>query len=208
MIIEFAGPSCSGKSTLVRRLEHELTEQGYAPRRVVAWRTSRWDLLRAAASPRLVVWCLLNPRLVPRFALRQLLGAVAMVSRLRREQGVVLVDEGPVKLHKRRPIRKARGDRLLWRAMPAPDVLVIVTCDPQVRLARLRQEDRPHARALTDDEVLNDVTGDHFARRFAEARHVPLVEIDTTSGADVFPALEEQLRPFFAAAARPGARLG
>ena len=204
LIIEFAGPSCSGKSTLVRRLEQELHDQGLAPLRVKAWRTEHTELLRAVVRPRVMAWCLLNPRLVPGFAARQLLGAMALTHRLRRGEGLVLLDEGPVKLHKRRSLRKARGERLLWSAMPAPDVLVIVTCDPEVRLTRLRREDRPHARGLSDQDVLTDVTGDHFAHRFAAARQVPLVEIDTSSGQDAFPTMYEQLRPFLAGpATRP-----
>lgn len=195
MIIEFAGPSCSGKSTLILRLQQELVEQGLAARTTVTWRTSAKDARRALRNPNMVIWCLLNPRALLRRPGRQLLGAIGATQRLRRERAVVLLDEGPVKLHKRRLIRNARGDRFLWSGMPAPDVLVIVTCSPEVRLARLRRTDRPHARTWSDQEILTDVTGDQFARRFALARGVRVIELDTTSGSDVFPELDEKLRP-------------
>jgi thymidylate kinase len=205
VIIEFAGPSCSGKSTLTRRLADEMREHGVDPKRIVAWTTNRRDRLGVVTNVNMLAWCLLNPHVVLRPEGRQLLGAVALTTRLRKQPGVVLLDEGPVKLHKRRAIRKTRADRLLWRALPAPDVLVIVTCDPAVRLERLRREGRTHALALSDEQVLTDVTGDYFARRFARARKVPLVEVDTSSG-DVFPALSERLRPLWASHAAWGVR--
>jgi thymidylate kinase len=196
MIIEFAGPSCSGKSTLVRSLDGELRRAGLVPREVRAHRTSRADVLRALRDPRLLAWCLLNPPVVRSDEAAKLLGSIALTRRVRREGALVLLDEGPVKLHQRGPLRNARAIRLMRSAIPAPDVLVIVTCEPRERLARLRREDRPHARAYSDEEILSEVSGDHFARRFAAARQVPVIEVDTSAAANPTPGLRELLDPF------------
>jgi thymidylate kinase len=187
MIIEFAGPSCSGKSTLTHSLVAALSDRSMAARRVRARGTETHELLRAVCDPRFVAWLLLNPHLMRQTETRLLAGAIADTRRIKRNEGIVLLDEGPVKRHKNGPLRRARADRLLWSLMPAPDVLVIVTCDPEVRLARLRQEDRPHVREFSDEEILSELTGDQFARRFAAARQVPVVEIDTSVGRDLVP---------------------
>lgn len=106
----------------------------------------------------------------------------------------MLLDEGPVKVHKPWSLRHARGERLLIKGLPVPDVLVIVTCDPAIRLARLRAVDRLHARTLSDAEILSRDTGDKHARRFADARGVPVIEVDTSSGTDNSAALRQRLR--------------
>jgi len=196
MIIEFAGPSCSGKSTLARGLEGELRRRGLTPRQVSAQRAAHSDALWAALDPLLLVWSLLNPRVLRTREARRLLGAIALTRRVKREGGLVLLDEGPVKLHQLGPLRSAHANRLLWRAMPAPDVLVIVTCSPEERIVRLRREDRAHVRALGDAEILAEFTGDHFARRFAAARGVPVVEVDTSAAQDPISLLRERLEQF------------
>jgi thymidylate kinase len=79
--------------------------------------------------------------------------------------------------------------------MPAPDVLVIVSCDPEVRLARVRRENRRYARDLNNDEIVT-LAMDHLARRFAAARHVPVVEIDTTEDPNPVLLLRQELRRY------------
>ncbi|HVF84055.1 MAG TPA: hypothetical protein VM913_07790 [Sphingomicrobium sp.] len=181
----------------------QLREHGYSPRHLIVWNSGRADKLRTVGHPMFLAWCLLNPSLVPGRAARQLLGAVGRTRQARRRGGLVLLDEGPVKLHKRISLRSSRAAGLLRRGIPAPDVLVIVTCDPQVRLARLRKTGRVHAQTRTDEELLKDASGADFAQRFAAERKVPVVEIDTSSDDNAAPRLYELLQPFLAGAASP-----
>jgi thymidylate kinase len=200
LIIEFAGASCTGKSTLIQGLQATLRAEGHAPLALKAANRGhhglRSDYLRAAARPRIAAWCLRNPTLVARSSqARQLLRAIGMVHRLRRTADLVLLDEGPVKLHQLfRTLRRARGKEWLIASMPKPDALVIVTCDPHVRLARLRQTERPHVNGLTDAEILARETGDALARNFARLRGVPAIEIDTSDGGDGIAELRDKLR--------------
>jgi hypothetical protein len=200
MIIEFTGQSCAGKSTLSQHLDRQMRRNGVTPGRLVTWRTHPVYLLSAVADPRLLAWCLLNPRLALSFAGRQLLGAAGKVRLVARTRGVVLLDEGPLKLQTRWSLRGSRFESLLEAGLPAPDLLVIVTCDSAERLVRLRREGRPSARGLSDEEILRRDTGERFARRFAVTRGVPLVEVDTSTGSDPLAALDLRLRPWYAAA--------
>ena len=108
----------------------------------------------------------------------------------------MLLDEGPVRLHVTAAMRRARGHRLLVSTIPTPDVLVIVTCDPMVRLARARRKNRPGSRSSSDEEIVAQSAEVDFARRFAATRNVPVVEIDTTVECDHVPRLCELLQQF------------
>lgn len=189
MIVEFAGSSCSGKSTLIRSLSRALEERQVPFRLANAWSTSRRDVVRAIRCPGIVAWSALNPGLVFSNSGRQFLGAVGYSLRLRGEARLVLLDEGPVKLHKRSVLRSSRAAQLLQRGLPAPDLLVLVTCDPAERLDRLRKTKRPHALNRSDDYLLTDQSGRDMAERFATKRKVPVARVDTTGGADGVPQL-------------------
>jgi len=95
-------------------------------------------------------------------------------------------------------LRHARAKNLLKSAMPKPDVLVVLTCDPAIHLERLRRTDRPHVREKQSKEILAETTGDVFARDFAQLRDVPIIEIDTSDGSDGdgIDTLRQKLRPW------------
>jgi len=77
LMIEFAGASCTGKSTLIRRLQSELHAEGFDPLAVKAALNERpRDFLLAVARPGIAGWCLLNPVLSGRSKGRRLLGAI------------------------------------------------------------------------------------------------------------------------------------
>jgi thymidylate kinase len=209
MLVEFAGQSCSGKSTLIDRLERKLREQQFPVRKVSAWSTTRGEVLRALFDPRLLAWCLLNPHLMRGESARLVLGAIGRTRALQRKQsGLVLLDEGPIKLHKRRSLRCGRAHHLLQRALPAPDILVLVRCDPEVRLARLRREKREHADRRSDQELIADLSGEEIPRRFAATRAVPILVIDTTAPKDPLTSLWKLLQPVLAEGQGAVARAG
>lgn len=178
VLIEFAGPSCAGKSTLISALTNERADWEKCEAAAVA---GCRDILWAIMAPYLTLWVLINPRLAFTAKGRQLLGAIGLVARIKRRDGVFLIDEGPIKLHQLWSLRSARGVSFLRRAIPKPDVLVVVTCKPEIRLARLRATGRLHARALTDEEIRRRETGDRLALQFAKERDVPIIEVDTSS---------------------------
>jgi thymidylate kinase len=92
-------------------------------------------------------------------------------------------------------LRRGRAHYLLQRAVPAPDILVLVKCHPEVRLARLRSENREHASRRSDQELLADLSGEAIPRRFADTRSVPILVIDTTEPDDPLTSLYELLQP-------------
>jgi len=203
VIIEFSGLSCVGKSTLIRRLEHGLKREGILPCVIQGDKTpSRLDVLRGLSNLRLAAWLLLNPNLAAKrkvlSVVRILAGGIGLINRIRSDGGLVLLDEGPVKTHQRDRLHHTRFKTLLIRSLPVPDVLVIVTCDPKVRLKRLRETGRTYARELSDEKLLSDADPtERAARSFALARNVPVIEVDTTSGDDQSATLLQRLRPFY-----------
>lgn len=200
IIIEFAGPACAGKSTLIQRLHKDLGAEGFHVRSVDARSIfDRSDLLRVLGDPRIALWCLLNLRKVARKrSSKLLLGGIGAIRRLRSEPGVLLLDEGPARMFQNVVLHSPRGARLIWAAAPRPDVMIILTCDPVVRLKRMRAADRPHIRHLTDAEVLARPRAELFARAFARAQGAPVIEIDT-SGGDIPDDLPQRLRPWLMA---------
>jgi hypothetical protein len=194
-VIEFAGSSCAGKTTLVQHLVQQLQDIGIPHRHLDARRDRlRKDLHRTLRDPRIALWCLINLR-IPWKRARTVIRAIGLMRRHRSEPGTLLIDEGPVKLFNMIAYPAPRAQRLLWKGMPKPDVLVIVTCDPITRLKRMRASDRPHIRGLSDREALAKPSGDICARGIARFRGVPVIEIDTSPESPP-PDLLTQLWPY------------
>jgi hypothetical protein len=199
-VIEFAGAACTGKTTLMWQVQKRLSAEGTACTAVDArwFRKSRRAVLRALADPRIALWCLLNPTIaLKERCVHQLLSGIGVVRRLRADGGVLLLDEGPVRTYQDVAVHNPRGARLIRAAAPQPDLMVIMTCDPLVRLKRVRAEDRPDARGRPDEAVLARQMDEGVARAFARARGIRVIALDTTEGVDAEDVLKE-LRPWLA----------
>jgi hypothetical protein len=182
MLVEFVGPSCGGKSTLIRRAQAELSQAGI-PCSIANGRRGPRPRASAVLNPHLVTWGILNPRVVMRREGRILLRSAGVAVELAHDRTLVLLDEGPLKARQRQYVRELqRGERLLDSALPVPDLLVWVSCVVPERLYRLRTA-RPEARAWTEDE-LTVADGEKYGAvfRFAKTREVPLWRVDTSDG--------------------------
>src|SRR5690606_28213995 len=111
--------------------------------------------------------------------------SLGLAARLRRQAGVHVLDEGPMKRAATLALGSRAPQRLL-RSIPRPDLAVLVTCDVEVRLDRLRATGRVHAWELTDDELRRRderrAVGDRWV---AEQGGVDVLVVDTSAGEDL-----------------------
>ena len=197
VIIEFAGPSCAGKSTLIGEMDVALRRTGTRCRIENGRAGSRRHRLLALSDPRLFAWSLLNLFLLLRADSRRkvlnLFNAIGCAKRLAKDESmVVLLDEGPFKACQGEYLRTMRfGTRLVAAAIPTPSMIVWVTCDPEIRVVRLRRF-RPRSKHLRHSEVLKaDGEKEGIVRRVAEAKGLEIFEVDATPGS---PQPEELVR--------------
>jgi hypothetical protein len=151
VVVEFVGPAGSGKSTLLRAVEERLREHGASGWSYSAsgWRSVDGRRLRGHArlrhqvasivrQPSLAAWSIANVG-----GKRRLNRLLTMVRRAdlakaaaRRNDGVLLLDEGPWRVVPRMLGEGVRFSAWLFRSLPWPDFFVLVTVDPDVAVER------------------------------------------------------------------------
>lgn len=150
------------KSTLIRSVAEELLRRDVATAHhsVEGWaydaygkvltrrRRLTGSLVAAMRQPRLAAWCVLN--LLPgdqRFSLVRmawLCRSARNMRRLRREPGVRLIDEGPMKVITPMIDRGVRRPDLVLRLIPAAALYVAVTVDADTSVARMNLRGNRH----------------------------------------------------------------
>ena len=187
LVVEFMGMSGVGKSTLIKRTHELLTELGIeAHRHLDRVRTPvrTGDAIRLLSDPTLARWTVSNRDYCRTEPGRLFVRSLAFLRSLHRTEGVHLVDEGPLKLGTTAVARVERAE-VLVRHMPRPDVVVLVDCDPQERLARLRALNRLHTQGISDENLLaRHKRGLERMRRFIDAYERPTWEFDTSGPTD------------------------
>jgi hypothetical protein len=151
VIVEFVGPSCAGKSTLIVSTSQHLRLLGVTARHHRADRDGA-EHDPAAEPGSEAEWLAANPGILDDHHARILLRCVAFVRSLPAGASVHLVDEGPIKRYTH-TLSRYSGRELLADWLPRPDLAVFVDCDPRVRATRVRRTNRRHAQQLTDDEL-------------------------------------------------------
>lgn len=196
MIVEFVGPSCAGKSTLVLSAWQQLLLLGVTAHRHKADRDgAEYDPSQTPAPE--ADWLAANPGILDDHRMWPLLRSVAFMRSLSGQAAVHLVDGGPIKRCTYglwQVIDRCGGREALANWLPRPDLAVLVDCDPQVRIARVRTTNRSHARGQIDEEL-------HARHEFALAQArwirdelgVPMLHVDTTDCHDHGPSVAEQV---------------
>jgi thymidylate kinase len=182
MIVEFLGPPCTGKTTLLKVVGQRLHAAGIEAEHHNARRKPP-SPARALNDPRIAAWYVTNPRLARGNGGRLMLQAIAATRPLRGLSGVHMIDEGPMRI----PwvLDQSRLPKLLISAIPRADLAVLVDCDPHERLRRVRAADRKYARTRSDKQILaGHNTHLVWGRRLTEFHGVPLFEVDTTDRSD------------------------
>lgn len=205
MIVEFVGLSGVGKSTLLRDVEGRLQTAAVAvtahdarsavSHGLVGASSQRRNLARGALrAPRVATLAARTLRDSRGFSLRRYLGSIGYVTTLRRSTGVHLIDEGPLK---RLPTSEPFASWWpgLMAALPKADLIVHVVCDSDVRIERVRQLDRPHARGVSQQQ-LRDVEA-YSLKRLREAmaaQEVPVLTVDPTKDPIAAAAVADAIR--------------
>lgn len=95
-----------------------------------------------------------------------------------------MIDEGPLKQYATLAHR-SRLPTLLARSIPQPDLAVLVECDVDVRLRRLRSSDRTHNLGQTEGELReNHRYRTWWNRWVSDALSLRTLIVDTTHGND------------------------
>lgn len=193
MLVEVFGPSCAGKSTVIADLIDGLRADGIAAEDVDGERDGprmlrARDVVRGLTAPEILVWCLLNPSRAWSDHGRIFLRGAGSSKRLRAlsrstDTGkIIVVDEGPLK-RLSTLAENSRGPALLLRGTPAPDVAVLVTCDFDERLRRLRATGRSAAKSMSDTELrARDLAKARWNDRIVDRLPVDVIRLDTSSG--------------------------
>lgn len=196
MIVEFIGPSCAGKSTLLRSTWKHLQLLGVTAHRHRAdLDSAEYDPERDAGPE--TKWLAANPGILDNQRIWVLLRSAAYVRTLSGHAAVHLVDGGPLKHYSyglSQTMARYGGREALATWLPLPDVAVLVDCDPELRVERLRESQRRHAKILTDEELY--ARHEHSlaqARWVRDELRVPLFEVDTTHSQDHSPSLASYL---------------
>src|SRR5690606_32467207 len=117
---------------------------------------SRWagrlHQLRGYSAPGFAAWCAVNPGRAASARGRKFALSLGLSRALHGRPGVHVLDEGPMK-RAATLVRGSTAPSRLLAAIPQPGLAVLVTCDFDVRLARLRATGRDHARTLGDAEL-------------------------------------------------------
>lgn len=189
MIVEIFGPSCVGKTTLIENVSSELRGNGVA----VTHHSGATDirsnisvaaLLRGLCSVRVVTWCLVNPRRAWSRTGRWFVHARGVRCRAGKGRGVAILDEGPLKVVAR-VAEDSRLPNLLVRSIPEPDLAVLVTCDFDVRLERMRSTGRAHAASQSDEFLAaRDAAKAKWNQWACDTLQLDVVTLDTTAGED------------------------
>ena len=179
MIVEFTGPPCAGKSTLIRAVEEQLFDSGFPVVIRSGTEGGLVELMRALLKPKLAGWAIRKPIIAAGTHGQLLLRAAGVAMAARTDNRVVLFDEGTMKMARRLDQRLLNDS--LYKALPAPDILVFVTCARELRIARCRAEDRGFIRRVSDAEAIASSEDRRTkTRQFAATRSVKLLEFDTT----------------------------
>lgn len=152
MIVEFFGPSCAGKTTLIADIMRRLARSGIASdlhniESITSGISRKDDILWALRKPQLLLWRIANLRQARSRSGLRFITIIGVRERIQPSARIGIVDEGPLK---RLAIQAehSRGRKLLARAVPRPDLAVLVTCDFDKRLSRMRDAGRAHVRSV------------------------------------------------------------
>jgi thymidylate kinase len=202
VIIEVFGPSCAGKTSLIQGVAETLRRDGiaievYSGKAVRPIRNARIGLIRRFSDLRLSIWSVVNPAVADSPSGRQFSQSLALSTRLRGSGVVQILDEGPLKWSS----TVGQGSKFpntLVSCIPRPDIAVLVDCDFDVRLARLRSAGRFHARARTEDELR---ARDHAKREWNEwlidRLKLNVIRVDTSSSDDRSDHVAQTVRSRF-----------
>ena len=189
LVVEVFGPSCAGKSTLIDGLARRMAADGadlllHDANRPGSRRAGRLHQLRGYTAPGFAAWCAVNPGRAASARGRKFALSLGLSRALHGRPGVHVLDEGPMK-RAATLVRGSTAPSRLLAAIPQPGLAVLVTCDFDVRLARLRATGRDHARTLGDAELrARDELRAEGDRWVAEQLGVQLLRLDTTDGQD------------------------
>lgn len=203
MIIEVFGPSCAGKTSLIRGVAEIFRRYGIP--------VEEHDGVRCAAElecscrpdmklrdPRLLAWSAANRARASSEGVRQFSRSLALAKSLKRPSVVSILDEGPLKWSS----TAAQGSKFpaaLAHSIPKPDLAVLLDCDFEVRLARLRATGRVHARSRKDDELRErDLAKSEWNMWISDLLGLNLVRVDTSSSGDWSGHVAELVRTRFA----------
>lgn len=200
MLVEFFGPSCAGKSTLISGVQHALEKDGipvslyHGEAKEGGW-TRTIDMARGLTHARIMLWFVLNVPQILSVEGRQFLRASGLVKRLQVANSVVILDEGPLKRISILARRDTRYSRLLIRGAPKPDLAVLVECDFNIRLQRLRAVGREFSVGTTDQELrARDLMKTKWNSRIVAELDMEVIRLDTSCGEDYSPIVAERIR--------------
>lgn len=197
IIVEIIGPPGAGKSSMISRLERRLERRGvdvhahraigfFDPdgRRESAGRRRVTQIAAVALNARLLLWLWWHGRDVwgPK-ELAAMCVRVHFAKRLRRRNGLHLLDEGPLRAAPGLMPDAERRGRLL-RLLPRPDLVVALTVDPEVAIGRVRHRGVGAITSPRSHELLRAGHGQHLAVIDVVARMIPTVRCDTTGAED------------------------
>ena len=153
MIVEVVGFSGAGKSTAIRSAAAKLEVSPQSGKDLPTAR--RTHLAALASNPALALWCTQNFGWAPRSQLLDLVRRDYRLRLLRKEAGILLLDNSPMHRLGRAILAGARGGERAAALLTEPDVAVLVTVDPKVGLERFRNRPTRHIdHRMTDDEII------------------------------------------------------
>lgn len=199
MIIEVFGPSCAGKTALIHGVTQILRCDGipiemFSGKIEQPIRDSRGDFLQHPRDLRLRIWFAANSAVADLPSGRQFNHSLELSKRLKDSGAVQILDEGPLKWSSTVGYNR-KFPTLLASGIPRPDIAILVDCEFDVRLARLRNTGRFHARARTEDELK---ARDHAKREWNEwlvdRLKLNVVRVDTSSGVDRSESVAQAIR--------------
>lgn len=199
MLVEVFGPSCAGKTTLISGVQQTLVRDGiraqvyHGEGRERFWIRSM-DVARGIGHPRFMLWFVLNlPQTLTREVLK-FMRAAGLARRLRMGDTITILDNGPLK----RTSILAKGSRypkLLIRGGPKPDLAVLVECDFDIRLGRIRATGRPWALGTTDQELrARDLVKTEVNSRIIRELEIEVLRFDTSLDEDFSDVVAERIR--------------
>jgi hypothetical protein len=189
VIIEVFGPSCAGKTSLIQGVVETLGRDGipvemYSGKAVQPIQNARADLIRRPSDLRFSIWCAANPAVADSPSGRQFSQSLVLSRRLKGLGVVQILDEGPLKWSSTIG-QGSKFPNALASCIRRPAVAVLVDCDFDVRVARLRSTGRFHARGRTEVELK---ARDHAKREWnewlVERLKLNVIRVDTSSGED------------------------